>query len=172
MPNTWALVESSFPTFTQGDDPQAQIAALVDYMMILTEALKYQLENLDANNWNRTALDSFRLDTTKDVSEQLGTIAEQLSAVVNEVASIKTRLSTTEARTAQIEMDISYLEKEQEDTAQDLAELQEQMGNAQADVDALQEMIAQDAEGNIVLGKVGQKLYLVGEVYVNDVLLE
>ena len=43
MPHTWALVDSSFPTFTENDTPQDQIAALVDYMMILTEALKYQL---------------------------------------------------------------------------------------------------------------------------------
>ena len=172
MPHTWALVDSSFPTLTENDTPQSQIAALVDYMMILTEALKYQLENLDTNNWNRSALDNFQIDTTKDVSEQLGTVANQLSAVSNELANIKIRLSAAEGRTAQIETDVSYLETAQEETAQDVAELQEQMGNTQADIDELQQMLKRDGEGNIVLGKAGQKLYLAGEVYVNGVLLQ
>lgn len=172
MPHTWALVDSSFPTFTENDTPQNQIAALVDYMMILTEALKYQLENLDTNNWNRSALDSFRIDTTKDVSEQLGTVANQLSAVSNELANVKIRLSAAEGRTAQIETDVSYLETAQEETVQDVAELRQQLGNAQADIDELQGMIAWDEDGNIVLGKAGQKVYLTGEIYVNGVRLE
>lgn len=143
MPHAWALVDNSFPTFSEDDSPQTQITALVDYMMILTEALKYQLENLDTNNWNGTALDSFVLDTTKDVNELVGEIAKQLTVVINEVAGMKTRLSTTESRSAQMETDISYLEVWQEETAQNTAALQEQMGAAQINIDELTQRVYQ-----------------------------
>ena len=138
MPHAWALVDSSFPTFTAGENPQQQVAALVDYMMILTEALKYQLENLDTNNWNSTALDNFQVDTTKDVSKQLVEVAQKLAAVTNEVTEMKNRLSATEGRTAQVETDVSYLEAAQEEAAQKIAQLQEEMSDAQADFDSLQ----------------------------------
>lgn len=139
MPHAWALVDNSFPTFTEGDSPQEQITALIDYMMILTEALKYQLENLDTNNWNTTALDNFQIDTTKDVSEQLASIAKQLNVVTNEVAAVKIRLSTAESRAAQIETDVSYLENEQKKTDQNVEALQEAMGDVQSDIGGLQE---------------------------------
>ena len=172
MPHAWALVDNSFPTFTEGDSPQDQITALIDYMMILTEALKYQLENLDTNNWNTTALENFQLDTTKDVSEQFATIAKQLSAVTNEVAAMKIRLSTAESRAAQAETDISYLETKQEEMDGAITDLQEQIGNAQADIDELQGMLSRDDQGNVVLGKTGETVHLYGKIYINGVLLE
>lgn len=172
MPHAWALVDNSFPTFTEDDSPQDQIMALVDYMMILTEALKYQLENLDTNNWNTTALDNFQVDMTKDVSEQMSSIAKQLTFVTNEVAAVKIRLSALEGRAAQTETDIAYLEARQEEMEGDIAELQEQTGNAQADIDELQQLISQDESGNVTVGKEGKNVYLKGNVYINGVLLE
>ena len=179
MPHAWALVESSFPTFTKGESPQKQITALIDYMMILTEALQYQLENLDKNNWNSTALDNFQVDTTKDVSEQLAAVAQQLAAVTNEVTEMKNHLSAVEGRTAQAETSISYLEAGQEEAQQEIARMQEQMGNAQSDIDTLQQEMAeqqaavrQDADGNVTIGAAGKNVYLTGNIYINGVLME
>ena len=165
MPHPWALVDSSFPTFQGGEKPQEQIMALVDYMMILTEALKYQLENLDTNNWNTTALDNFQLDTTKDVSEQVAEIARQLNLMTEELAAIKTRLSAAESQTG-------YLEAKQELQNQELESLRNQMGDAQADIDELQQLVRLDENGNIVIGAEGQDVHLYGNIYINGVLIE
>lgn len=165
MPHPWALVDSSFPTFREGERPQTQIAALVDYMMILTEALKYQLENLDTNNWNAAALTSFQLDTTKDVSEQVADVARQLKIVTDEVAAIKNSLNAAERQ-------IGYLEAHLEEMRQDFEELREQVGYAQADIDELQQMIRMDENGNVLIGEEGKDVHLYGNIYINGVLME
>lgn len=165
MPHPWALVDNSFPTFREGDSPQKQVAALVDYMMILTEALKYQLENLDTNNWNSAALDSFQLDTTKDVSEQIADVAKQLKIMTDEVATIKNGLSAAESQ-------LGYIEARLDDAEAELEELREQLGNAQADIDELQQMVKLDENGNIVIGAEGKDVHINGNVYINGVLME
>ncbi len=165
MPHPWAMVDNSFPTFREGESPQKQIAALVDYMMILTEALKYQLENLDTNNWNTAALDSFQIDTTKDVGQQVEAVTRQVRIVTDEVAAIKTRLSSAESQ-------LGYLEIRQDSTGMELEELREQLGNAQADIDELQQLVKLDEDGNIVIGAEGKTVYLYGNVYINGVLME
>ena len=165
MPHPWALVDSSFPTFREGERPQTQIAALVDYMMILTEALKYQLENLDTNNWNETALTSFQLDTTKDVSEQVADVARQLKIMTDEVATIKNRLSAAENQ-------LGYMEAKLEETGRELEEFRVQLGNAQADIDELQQLVRLDENGNIVIGADGKDVRINGNIYINGVLLE
>lgn len=165
MPHPWALVDSSFPTFREGERPQDQIAALVDYMMILTEALKYQLENLDTNNWNATALTSFQLDTTKDVSEQVADVARQLKIMTDEVATIKNRLSAAESQ-------LGYMEAKLEETGRELEEFRVQLGNAQADIDELQQLVRLDENGNIVIGADGKDVRINGNIYINGVLLE
>ena len=165
MPHPWALVDSSFPTFREGERPQTQIAALVDYMKILTEALKYQLENLDTNNWNATALTSFQLDTTKDVSEQVADVARQLKNMTDEVATIKNRLSTAENQ-------LGYMEAKLEEAQRELEELRGQIGNAQADIDELQQMIRMDENGNVLIGEEGKDVHLYGNIYINGVLME
>lgn len=165
MPHPWALVDSSFPTFREGEKPQAQINALVDYMMILTEALKYQLENLDTNNWNTAALDSFKIDTTADVREQIEAIAKQLKSLTDEVIDINDRLTEAESLTGQ-------LEAREEETEREIEGLREQMGYVQADIDELQQMVRRDEEGNTVIGEEGKSLHLKGTIYINGVLLE
>lgn len=165
MPHPWALVDSSFPTLREGEKPQDQITALVDYMMILTEALKYQLENLDTNNWNTAALDSFQLDTTADVREQIAAIAEKLQSLAEEVTGINDRLTKAERLTGQMEAEL-------EETGREIEELREQTGNAQADIDELQQLIGRDEEGNIVIGETGSDVHLKGNIYINGVLLE
>mgnify|MGYP003293988814 CR=1 FL=1 len=44
MPHPWALVDSSFPTFREGERPQTQIAALVTLSDLLAQKRIYATE--------------------------------------------------------------------------------------------------------------------------------
>lgn len=189
MPHAWALVESSFPTFTDEETSSEKITQLVDYMKILTEALQYQLENLDADNWNITALENFQLDTTKDVADQLEAVARKLNLLSNEVYNLGNRVSTVEAlggRVTQAETEIAFLERELEETTETAEQLREQMSNAQADIDTLeqeaagvrdeldrlQSVVQPDQAGNATVGGQGKNVYLTGNIYINGILFE
>ena len=175
MPHTWALVDSSFPTFTDDEKYSDKIEKLVDYMKILVEALQYQLENLDTANWNTAALKTFQTDTTEDVTEQVGTLASNLTILVNEVTQISARVSSLESlsgRVNQNETDISYLEKDVAAVKEDLEEIREELSGVQADVDELKGVVSADGDGNASVGAEGKAVYLVGNVYINGKLVE
>lgn len=172
MPKSWAMVDSNFPTFTGDENPREQIRALVDYMFVLVEELKFQLENLDTSNWNSSALKTFQSDTTKDVNEKVETqgddlasmtgdvavLAANLSLLTNEVAVITNRVSALESlsgRMKDVEIDIAYLQK-------DLNEF----------IAEIREVLQIDEEtGAITIGEEGRDLHLVGNVYINDQLM-
>ena len=176
MPHAWALVDSSFPTFSQGEKTGDKITKLVDYMKILVEALQYQLENLDTANWNAAALQTFQTDTTEDVEASVAGMAQQLAALNDEVRRISGALGSTEGHVKQLETDTGYLQKDMEEIKTDVVGLEEQIADAQADVDELKETLAgavqKDENGNATLGTEGKDLYLVGRIYVNGILLE
>ena len=187
MPHAWALVESSFPTFAEGETSAEKITQLVDYMKILTEALQYQLENLDADNWNTTALENFQIDTTKDVEDHLEAVSRTLILLTSEIYNLSNRLIAVETlggRMTQVELDVTYLEQDQAKTDETVEELLEQMGYAQADIDTLeqesaetarmlgqiQRVVQSDQEGNATVGAEGKDVYLTGNIYINGIL--
>ena len=174
MPHAWALVDSSFPTFSGKENPREQINELVEYMKILTEALQYQLENLDTANWNTTALKTFQTDTTADVAEQLTAVAANLTIVINEVTRIESRLSAVESlsgRVGKVETDMAYIEQAQQEQSDQLEQMQESVDHLQADMDDVQSVV-QKEESGATIGQEGQNLHLVGNVYVNGVLIQ
>ena len=175
MPHAWALVDSSFPTFSGKEKPSEQISELVEYMKILTEALQYQLENLDTANWNTTALKTFQTDVTADVAQQLEAVAANLAIVTNEVIRIESRLSAMESlsgRVHNLETDMGYVEKEQAEQAQQIDGIRQSVDALQADVDELQGIVRQEEAGGTTIGNAGEDLHLVGNVYVNGVLIQ
>lgn len=147
MPHVWALVDSSFPTFTENERSSRKIEKLVDYMKILVEALQYQLENLDTENWNAAALETFQLDTTADVEEQMETLAQKIAALAGEVSKLNTQVNGSAGLSLQVQ----------------------QIGEA---LDGLRESMQKDADGNVTIGQEGKELRLVGTVYVNGKILE
>lgn len=173
MPHAWALVDSSFPTFRGDEKPAEQVEALVEYMKILTEALQYQLENLDAENWNTAALKSFQVDTTADIAEQIAAQAANLTIVVNEVTRIEGRLNALESlsgRVNNLETEVGYLEQSMDEQEQRAELMEESIDYLQAEMDELQNIILKDEQGTTI-GKEGEDLRIVGNVYVNGVLI-
>lgn len=176
MPHAWALVDSSFPTFSVDEKSGDKITKLVDYMKILVEALQYQLENLDTANWNTAALETFQTDTTEDVEARVTALAQNLASLTNEVTRISGELSSTEGRVQRLEEDTGYLQKDMEEARADIESLEEQMAAAQEGIDELKETldgtVDKDESGNVTLGNQGKDLFLVGSIYVNGKLLE
>lgn len=103
MPHTWALVDSSFPTFGDDEKSGRKIEKLVDYMKILVEALRYQLENLDTGNWNPAALENFQVDTTKDVGEQLAEVVLNMGNLAGEMVRLSNDMNALLGLSARVE---------------------------------------------------------------------
>lgn len=156
MPSSWLTIDANFPSFRGDETPQQQISELYDYMVVLTEQLRYQLSNLSVKNWNSTALQDFQNETTEGVNSELTAITAQLSQISSELANVTSRVSDVErlvSRMTAAETAISELEIGQEAAREDIDALTDQLGNAQADIDTLQ----QDADElrNTVTGEGG-----------------
>lgn len=182
MPSKWAMVDNSFPTFAEEEKPQQSIMKLTDYIFILVEELKYQLENLDAGNWNTAALQEIQTETTANVEQSLSRLAASMAMLQNQV---NTAAASQGARISALETDVGYLEEKQAQleaelealaegqTAMEAAwdELNGRIGVAEQSLELLTGVVAAGENGTVI-GKAGQDLHLIGNVYVNGVLLE
>lgn len=168
MPNTWSMIDSSFPTFRGDESYKEQVGMLQDYLYLLVEELKYQLANLKAENWNTVALEQFQEDTTADTNEQVGTLAEQMTKLANRMTGLGADLNNLAERMGKAEKaleDIPKLWEGLELLAGDLEALQ-------AAAEALGAVIRPDGSGGATLGREGQSLHLLGNVYINGILVE
>lgn len=181
MPSNWMSVDSNFPSFTGEESPTQQIRMLHNYLYCLKEQLFYSLQNLTADNWNASALQSLTDGAKDQLSTQIAGISSQLAQLKLQVDALQGRVTDTsdfDKRITAVEEASAYWEQ--------------RLGNAESDVIALQGDIAdheqrifdqetaaaelsaiiQTAEdGSVTLGKEGQVLRLVGQVYLNGTLL-
>ena len=164
MPSAWNLIDTSFPTFTGKERPSEQIPVILDYMYMLSEGLKYQLNNLNAKNWNTNALEDLKIETTEDLVEQMTAVTEDISTAIN-------RLNTLNAQLLQMEMDVGALEKQAQEQGDAIEELDERMVSTEGAIQQLEDLIAVDDSGGVTIGKAGQTVRLVGNVYINGVLV-
>lgn len=56
MPANILNADTGFPTFAEGEDSNAKIDKVMNYLYMLLEQLRYSLANLDADNFNETGL--------------------------------------------------------------------------------------------------------------------
>ena len=164
MPSAWTLIDSSFPVFTGREKVREQIPVILNYMYMLSEGLKYQLSNLNNSNWNSSALDDLKVETTADLVVQMTAATEQIDTILN-------RLNSLSAQILQNEMDIGSLEKQQEETGKALEELDGRILSAEGSLQALEEVMQTDGAGGASIGAAGKDIYLVGNIYVNGKLL-
>lgn len=93
MPHPWALADANFPAFRGDEHPKEQVRQIVDYLMMLSEALRYQLENLDTSNWNTAAMADFQTATTAEVKKtaaQMTQALKELDEQVKKLSDLKT----------------------------------------------------------------------------------
>ena len=165
MPSAWTLIDTSFPAFTGKEKVKEQIPVILNYMYMLSEGLKYQLSNLNNSNWNSTALDDLKIETTAELVEQLQSVTEQITTILNRINSLNAQILQAEINIGELEEDHKDLEKAMEDVSSSLASLEGAMMQ-------LEGVIQEDDFGNITIGKSGKNLNLSGNIYVNGRLLE
>lgn len=164
MPSNWSMIDNSFPSFTGDERPREQIAQLQNYLMLLVEQLKYQLNNLSAINWNDSALKDLQADTTKDVENELSNVAGDLSQTATDLASVVNRLSRVETALASLE-----LTKDDHETR--IGKLENRADELDADLDNLFAVVKPDGTGGADIGGTGKEIRLVGKIYLNGVLM-
>lgn len=165
MPSNWSMIDNNFPSFTGTERAAEKIDALKNYMYLLVEQLKYQLNNLDSTNWNTKALKAMQSDTTKDVEKELSNVAGDLTQTAAGLEEIVRKIGS-------IENGIYYLERTLGDHGQKLAEQETMLQEVQADVGNLCDVVQTDGTGGAIIGSDGQEIRLVGKIYINGVLLE
>lgn len=77
MPANWAQVDALLPTFLGNESAEEQIRQLQNYMVALTEQIKYAMRNLDATNWNAKALEDYSSDAAKPILNEVTEIRSQ-----------------------------------------------------------------------------------------------
>lgn len=165
MPSNWAMIDNNFPTFTGLESPRMMIGELQNYMMLLVEQLKYQLNNLNTTNWNEVALKELQALTTEGVETEV-------SNLVGDLASAGEMLSTLADRLQKAETAISYLEMANGEQETTLATLQRRMDNLDGDLGNLFAVVIPDGAGGAQIGQAEKEIRIVGKVYINGVLLE
>ena len=164
MPSNWSMIDNNFPSFTGDERPKEQIAQLQNYLMLLVEQLKYQLNNLSAINWNDSALEQLQADTTKDVEKELSNVAGDLSQTATDLASVVTRL-------ARVETALASLEMARDDHENRIGDLEDRADELDADLDNLFAVVKPDGTGGADIGGAGKEIRLVGKIYLNGVLM-
>ena len=192
MPQKWQQVDTDFPTFTGNESVNDKVDRIIDYLRILIEELQYQLQNLDASNWNANAWNDLTASTEAAVTDKVRALENSITALKIQINALSGRISQEDNRVTEAEKAIGELERRADEQAEQTDQLVEHVGNAQADIDELQQrldeeggieerlfiledtasLIGRDAEDNPVIGSEGAVLNLVGKIYINGVLFE
>lgn len=147
MPNIWQAVDANFPTLMQGEPIEEQYRKLHSYMFVLTEQLKYSLNNLDATNWNDNALKKERSETTEKVENDVSQVSTEIKDIVEKLQKVSDALSK--------------LDTKENDTGEKVLNLENFAGNMKTFISAVPEQKA------ITIGKTDQTINFVGTIYVN-----
>lgn len=172
MPSNWSMIDNSFPTFTGDERPRDQIAQLQNYLMLLVEQLKYQLNNLSAVNWNDAALQDLQADTTKDVENELSHVAGDLSQTATDLQTILQRLTGVENDLADLELWKATHETVHEELEESISDLTKSVVDMDADLGNLFAVMKPDGTGGAEIGAEGKEIRLVGRIYINGILFE
>lgn len=148
MATQWSLVDNQFPSFRGDESVKEQILALVNYMFVLVEQLKYNLSNLKSENWNTAALEAFSKESTDAAAaaaaDQLIQVITQLERLQGTVSSLNGQVSEVPVIAAKVtaleELD-SYHEAALAAQVQQLLALQEDVSALEAADGALRESL-------------------------------
>ena len=165
MPSAWSLIDASFPTFTGEERVREQFSVMLNYMYMLAEGLKYQLSNLNAENFNSTALKNIQIETTEDVEKEVADILAEIDIIKSNIGSITNKLNgLTEWK--------EVTEKTIEGMTTDIKNLSDTQKTHGDTLDSIKGVIVPDGSGGASIGKDGATLNLVGKVYINGTLFE
>lgn len=143
--------DNGFPTFTGNESAQEQIAALHSYLFQVREGLRYSLSNLGRQNFNKTELQEMNEEQKQTMEQMLAGVYGQLNGVSADLAAVLERIN-------ELGGEISTQKEWMEATDKDIKDLKQTV------------QVAED--GSAAIGSEGKRLNLIGEIYINGVLLQ
>ena len=153
MANPFQSLDDSFPFLHKGESPEKMVEDLTDYVYQLTDALKYQLRNLDSSNFNTGGLNQIKVDTTATLDQQV----KQL------IQAGETLRSTVEA----LDKKIQELTGTVGTNTTAIGDIRGDIRAIRADLNRLLLTVQANGSGGGTIGKKGQELKLVGNVTIN-----
>lgn len=167
MGSNWQSIDNNFPTFLGGEKLTDQVRLLHDFLPVLIEALKYQLNNLDASNWNATAMKSFQEDTTKELEDAVDDTGSEMARLIRELENLNERVARLNALIQDVQLDMGLLERQAENTENRLDTVEQMAETAVSELDTISLVLVKNEDGSYTMGTEGGTLHLVGTVTVN-----
>lgn len=145
MPGSILNADTGFPTFAEGEDSNAKIDKVMNYLHMLLEQLRYSLANLDADNFNDAGLkeiaDGIARPLQTSFENEFGKTNALIEGWSNEYGS-QIKLLTEWKGTAS--ESISSLTQKADANAASIALLTQWKGTASSSIAAVQTLASQN----------------------------
>ncbi len=149
MPAGLATIDAHFPRFKGNEDVGEQIGQIMNYLQVLSEQLRYMMNNLDSSNFNTEALKKLKIETTEDLVKQVEEMNETLSGVSNSLNALSGTVLNVKGKVETMEGTITE--------------------TITPGLTTLQEAVQVDGDGNITIGADDKAVEITGTVTVNGV---
>ena len=153
MASNIMYLDTHFPTFTGRESAKEVSTTLLNYLKMLTEQLRYTLQNLDATNFNTDSLKQLKVETTEDLVAQVTEMGKSISDLDGGLNTLSATVRSMSSTVQEMSTTLETVAAQAQATAESLARLT-------AAVQA-------DADGNVTIGGTGKNVELTGNVTVN-----
>lgn len=167
MGSNWLSIDNNFPTFTGQESLKDQVRLLHDFLPVLIESLKYQLNNLDSSNWNTKAKEEFQSQTTAELESAMDTTDAEVARVIRTMEELGKDLTAALGQLTALGEDMGWLEEKARELEERTGSLEESRDSMEADLFELGQILQVQEDGSIQIGREGITLRLVGAVYIN-----
>lgn len=169
MPGNYLNIDINFPTFTGRESSKEQVGEMLNYLRQLVDQLRYTLNNLEENNFNRTGLNNIMENGTADIREQTEALTAALQQTNGNVANLSSRVGNLEGlpnRMDQAERDIISVQQTLTEHGQALTDQATAIENLTQAVQTLLSVINVSGS-NVTIGGSSVRVDLNGDVYIN-----
>ena len=156
-------------------DAKEQLSVGIASMTNQLTQMHGQINDLQKKVMNADKLDS-RVTATEEsityLEEDVQALAEQALQMQQDLADHEQRLTDQEAAMAAVMEQVAGIEADMISLDEELSSVIEAVTGLQEAVSALEQTVSFNEDGSITIGKDGAVLHLVGQIYLNGVLLE
>lgn len=167
MGSNWLSIDNNMPTITGKESTWQMCMQLHNFLPIMIESLKYQLNNLDASNWNAKEKERFQKETTQEVESAVDTTDKEVLKLIQDLKNVDQRIVSLAGRMTDAEMDVAGLDRRCDDLEGENRQLVQQMSACQEWMDEVMQAMAIGNDGTITIGRAGVSVKLVGNVTIN-----
>lgn len=156
-------------------DAKEQLRLGIASMTNQLTQMQAQINDLQKKVANGVELDS-RVTATEEsityLEEDVQALAEQAMQMQQDLSDHEQRLADQEAAMAAVMEQVAGIEADMVSLDEELSSLLEALPALQETVSALEQIVSFNEDGSVTIGKEGAVLHLVGQIYLNGVLLE